>query len=169
MTYSLLSGPEGMGIDSLSGLLSWTPPDIKTQALVSVLASNQIPPADTQTFRFCLTEGTPCPDSLMVLLKLDEKTGPVYSDFYGMHNAEATVSPSPTEGKIGGAQLFNDSTAMEIPDNGMEFDWSKDASFTYGSWMKNSITYNYDLYGTAQTGFTTYSLFFYRYGFHKEK
>ena len=25
MTYSLLSGPEGMGIDSLSGLLSWTP------------------------------------------------------------------------------------------------------------------------------------------------
>ena len=74
----------------------------------------------------------------MVLLKLDEKTGPVYSDFYGMHNAEATVSPSPTEGKIGGAQLFNDSTAMEIPDNGMEFDWSKDASFTYEYWMKTA-------------------------------
>jgi hypothetical protein len=138
MTYSLLSGPEGMGIDSLGGLLSWTPRDSKTQALVSVRASNQIPPADTQTFRIYLTEGTPCPDSLMVLLKLDEKTGPVYSDFYGMHNAEATVSPMAAEGKIGGAQLFNDSTAMEIPDNGMEFDWSKDASFTYEYWMKTS-------------------------------
>ncbi len=138
MTYSLLSGPEGMTIDSLTGLLSWTPLDIKTQAVVTVRAQNYVPPADTQTFRIYLAEGTPCPDGQMLLLKLDEGSGPVYSDYYGLHNAVAKVSPVATKGIIGGAQLFNATTELDIPDNGSEFNWAKDASFSYEYWLKTS-------------------------------
>jgi hypothetical protein len=138
MVYSLISGPEGMAIDSITGILSWTPSDITTQAVVIVGAENFMPPADTQTFRICLTEGTPCPDNLMLLLKLDENCGPVYSDYYVSHNAIASVSPLATEGKIGGAQLFNDTSELDIPDIGKEFNWSKDASFSYEYWMKTS-------------------------------
>jgi hypothetical protein len=138
MSYSLVSGPEGMVIDSLTGLLSWTPIDIKTQAAVSVIAQNYLPPADTQTFRIYLTEGTPCPDNQMVLLKLDEDFGPVYSDYYVLHNAVANVSPVATEGIIGGAQLFNATSELDIPDINTEFNWAKDASFSYEYWLRTS-------------------------------
>ena len=138
MTYSLVSGPEGMAIDSLTGVLSWTPLDIKTQALVTVRAHNDVPPADTQTFRIYLAEGTPCPDGQMVLLKLDEDYGPVYSDYYGLHNAVANVSPVATKGIIGGAQLFNATSELDIPEINTEFNWEKDASFSYEYWMKTS-------------------------------
>jgi hypothetical protein len=138
MTYSLLSGPEGMAIDSLTGLLTWTPLDIKTQASVSIRAHNNIPPADTQTFRIFLAESSPCPDSQMLLLKLDENYGPLYSDYYGLHNAVAKVSPVATKGIIGGAQLFNATTELDIPDISTEFNWAKDASFSYEYWLKTS-------------------------------
>jgi hypothetical protein len=138
MVYSLISGPEGMVIDSITGLLSWTPFDITTQAVVTVTAENYLPPADTQTFRIFLTEGTPCPDNLMVLLKLDEKNGPVYSDFHLLHNAIANVSPVAVKGKIGGAQLFNATSELDIPDITTEFNWSRDASFSYEYWLKTS-------------------------------
>lgn len=138
MSYSLLSGPEGMVIDPVTGLLSWTPTDITTQAVVIAVAENYLPPADTQTFRICLTEGSPCPDNLMVLLKLDENSGPVYSDYYVLHNAMANVAPIATEGKIGGAQLFNATSELDIPDLGTEFNWTQDASFSYEYWLKTS-------------------------------
>lgn len=138
MSYALISGPEGMVIDSLTGMLSWTPADITTQAVVTVRAENILPPADTQTFRIYLTEGTPCPDNLMVLLKLDEIAGPVYSDYYVLHNAWANVPPIPVEGKIGGAQLFNPVTEFDIPDINTEYNWSKDASFSYEYWLRTS-------------------------------
>jgi hypothetical protein len=138
MSYSLISGPEGMVIDPVSGLLSWTPTDITTQAVVIAGAENYLPPADTQTFRICLTEGSPCPDNLMILLKLDENSGPEYSDYYVLHNAMANVSPAATEGKIGGAQLFNATSELDIPDLGTEFNWAQDASFSYEYWLKTS-------------------------------
>ncbi len=140
MVYSLISSPEGMTIDSSSGVISWTPDDITTEAIVEVQAKNYIPPADTQKFRINLAEGTPCPEGLMVLLKLDESGGPVYSDFYGNHNANANVSPQATRGKIGGAQLFNASTQLDIPDLGDEFDWSKDGSFSFEYWLKTTTS-----------------------------
>jgi hypothetical protein len=138
MSYSLVSGPEGMAIDSLTGMISWTPSDITTQALVTVTAKNYLPPADTQTFRIFLSEGTPCPENLLVLLKLDETFGPVYADYYGEHNATADVSPVATQGKIGRAQLFNDNSALDIPDKGTEFDWLQDASFSFQYWLKTT-------------------------------
>jgi hypothetical protein len=138
MTYSLIAGPEGMTIDSITGLLSWTPADITTQASVTLCAHNNMPPADTQNFRIYLAEGIPCPDSQMILLKLDEGNGPVYSDYYGLHNAVASVSPVAVKGIIGGAQLFDENSELDIPEIDSEFNWSKDASFTYEYWLKTS-------------------------------
>jgi len=138
MSYSLISAPEGMVIDSLTGLISWTPTDITAQAYVTVSAKNYIPPADTQSFRIFLAEGNPCPDDMLLLLKLNESFGPVYSDFYGVHNAEATISPVAVQGKIGGAQLFNSATALDIPDINSDFEWSQNASFSIEYWLKTT-------------------------------
>ncbi len=138
MSYSLLSAPEGMIIDPLTGLISWTPMDITAQAFVTVIAENYVPPADTQSFRIFMAEGTPCPDDLLVLLKLDESFGPVYADFYGVHNAEATISPVSVQGKIGVAQLFNSTSGLDIPDLNTEFDWSQENSFSIEYWLKTT-------------------------------
>lgn len=142
MSYSLLTRPDGMVIDTLTGLISWTPSDIKTQAIVSVRAKNYIPPADTQTFRIYLSQGTPCPDSMLVFLKLDESVGPDYADFHGLHNAMASVSPVAVQGKINGAQLFNEETVLDIPDDSVQFNWPDTASFSLEYWLKSTSSKN---------------------------
>jgi hypothetical protein len=53
LTYSLVSQPSGMKIDSLTGLIQWTP--VETQqathnVVVKVVDSNSVPASDTQEF-----------------------------------------------------------------------------------------------------------------------
>jgi hypothetical protein len=79
-----------------------------------------------------------CPDNLLVLLRLDETSGPNYADYYDVHNATAPNSPVAITGKINGGQLFNENTKINIPDNGSEFDWSTNVSFSLECWIKTS-------------------------------
>jgi hypothetical protein len=136
MTYSLITNPAGMTINSGSGLISWTPASISDDGLVKVRAANNIAPADTQTFRIYISEVTVCPSNLLVLLKLDESNGPLYTDYYAAHNATASIAPSATPGKIHGAQAFNATTKLNIPDNGEEFEWIGNSSFSVEFWLK---------------------------------
>ncbi len=136
MQYSLLVKPTGMSINSSTGAITWIPASISDDGLVKVRADNTIPPADTQTFRIFISEATVCPDNLLLLLKLDESNGPLYADHYSAHNSTASVSPSATAGKINGAQLFNTSTKLNIPDNGNEFEWLGNANFSIEFWLK---------------------------------
>ncbi len=140
VTYSLVTAPSGMTINSTTGLISWTPGSIGADGYVKVRANNGIPPADTQTFRIFIAEGTACPNNLMLLLKLDESSGPLYADFYNDHNATATVSPVATTGKIKGAQTFSATTKLDIPDLATEFDWASTASFSFECWIKTTTT-----------------------------
>jgi hypothetical protein len=138
MSYSLLHHPEGMTIDAGTGLISWTPDSVLADGLVSVVADNGIAPADTQTFRIYIAEPAVCPEGLFVLLKLDETSGPVYSDHFGIHNVDATIPPVPTVGMVNGAQLFDTTTSMDIPDISSEFDFPTHSSFSYEYWIRTS-------------------------------
>jgi hypothetical protein len=142
ITYSLPVKPTGMTINSNTGLISWTPSNINTDALVKAVAYNPSQaPADTQTFRIFLGQVESCPANLLFLLKLDEASGPTYADHYTAHNGTATVAPTATGGKIGLAQQFNgSSTGIDIPDNGTEYEFSKTSSFSIEAWLKTSST-----------------------------
>ncbi len=138
MTYSLVTKPTGMSINATTGVISWTPSSINVDGYVQVRANNGIVPADTQSYRIFLAEAPVCPSNLLLLLKLDETSGPTYLDFYGSHNGTALVAPAPTTGKINGGQTFNASTKIDIPDNASEFDWSSSASFSFEFWAKST-------------------------------
>jgi large repetitive protein len=139
MTYSLTTKPAGMTINPSTGLITWTP-DANGDYLVEVKADNGINPYATQSFTITIAEPTNCPDGIITLHRLDESAGPVYADFYGGHDATASVSPTATSGIINSAQEFTASTKLDIPDNGTEFDWLTGRSFSFECWVKTSIT-----------------------------
>jgi hypothetical protein len=138
INYTLATKPTGMTINQTTGLISWTPASINTDGFVKVVAANSIAPADTQNFRIFLGQVEGCPTGLISLNKFDETSGPTYYDHYNLHNATATVSPTAVVGKIGNAQAFNNNTGVDIPDNGSEFDWAANASFSIELWLKTT-------------------------------
>ena len=83
--------------------------------------------------------GGTCPSDLLVLLRLDESSGPNYADYFGVHNATASYSPTAATGIVNGGQLFNDNTKINIPDKGTEFDWAAGSSFSMECWLKTSL------------------------------
>ncbi len=143
LVYSLIKKPDGMTINPTSGLISWTPASIDIDAFVEVKADNGIAPSDTQSFTIFLSEGGgDCPDGLMTLHRLSEKSGTTYSDYKGSHHASVPngyTGPTPSAGLIGdGAQTFGAATRVDIPDNGTEFDWAREASFSFEAWFKTT-------------------------------
>lgn len=138
MRYSLVTKPTGMFIDDVSGEISWMPSSTTDDGFVSVVANNNVAPADTQSFRIFIAEAPDCPPGLFTLLKLDEAFGPEYADFYGNHNATATVSPSAVAGIVDGGQYFLSGTEIDLPDNANEFDWEYQDNWSIEFWMKTS-------------------------------
>lgn len=140
MRYSLVVKPSGMYIDEITGEVTWMPSSASEDGLVSIVANNNVAPADTQTFRIFIAEAPDCPTGLSVLLKLEESSGPDYADFYGTHNSLATISPTATTGIVGGGQSFSEvtETGIDIPDNADEFDWNYQDNWSVEFWMKTS-------------------------------
>ncbi len=152
MTYSLITKPEGMTINASTGLITWTPA-ANGDYLVEVKADNGINPYATQSFTIIITEPTNCPDGIITLHRLDENAGPVYADFYGGHDATASVSPTVTTGIINSAQVFTATTKLDIPDNGTEFDWLTGRSFSFECWVKTSVTGHMTAIGRNRTDY----------------
>jgi hypothetical protein len=140
MKYYLLTNPSGMTISQTTGAIIWTPAAKDVNGLVVVRADNGTAPADTQTFRIYVTDEIVPPAGLITLHKLNETAGTVFADYFGLHNATASVPPTVTTGKIKLAQAFGSGTKMEMPDNGTEFDWDGTASFSFEYWMKTSAS-----------------------------
>jgi len=141
ITYSLVTAPSGMNINSSTGEITWTPSSPSDNGSeVKVRANNGIAPADTQSFRIFVTKAPDCPSNLTGLWKLDETTGTTYSDYYSEHTIEATIAPTPTTGKINGGQTFNATTEMDIPDLGEEFEWELTSDFSFEFWVKTAST-----------------------------
>jgi len=136
-TYTLVGGPNGMTIDPVSGLISWTPAFAQAgNHNVEVEASNS-EGTGTQSFTIVVLEGTICPAGMLAYWKLDETDSTTCYDFYDGHDGTCGGQcPTPTTGHIGGGQRFNGSnTAINVPAND-EFDWGRDDSFSIEFWLQ---------------------------------
>ena len=137
ITYALLTNPDGMTIDSATGLISWTPTVAQEgNRNVEVEASNSVQ-ADTQDFTIIVAEGTICPTDMFAYWKLDETSGSTYDDFYDGHDGGCAGScPYPATGYINGGQDFNgSSTGIDVPAD-VGFDWGATDSFSIEFWMQ---------------------------------
>ena len=130
-TYSLVASPAGMGIDGTTGVISWVPSQIGP-ASVTVAATNS-EGQDLQSFTIDVAPKTICPPKMSHLWKLDETVGQPYHDHNGT-DATCSNCPTPTPGKVSGAQLF-DSDSVDVADDG-SYDWAANASFSIEFWMQ---------------------------------
>ncbi len=136
--YALLDYPAGMSIDSLSGVIEWTPA-AAGEFDVSVEAYNS-EGADTQSYSITVEEAPPCPVEMIHYWKLDETVAADYVDDVGGNDATCVNCPAPVTGAVGGAQFFDGSDdEVYAPDDGT-FDWNKDASFSICYWMKTGAS-----------------------------
>lgn len=137
-TYSLTTSPAGMTINSISGLIEWTPAAAGS-ALVTVQATNTAG-TDDQSFTIYVLEPPPCPISMSHYWKLDETGGSPYEDYFAGNDATCTNCPAPVTGIVGGAQDFDGlDDEVKAPNDG-SWDWGKDDSFTIAYWMKTSAS-----------------------------
>jgi hypothetical protein len=145
ITYSLDASPSGMSINSTTGLITWIPGSTNDDSFVRVIASNpSYPPDAIQEFTINVAEAPSCPSGLIGLWKFDETSGPIYADHYGIHDAVADISPTPTTGIVNGAQTFDNTTTVNLPDDGA-WEWANDASFSLEVWIKTTNTANTDM------------------------
>lgn len=77
LTYSLTSQPAGMTIDSLTGLIQWTPTETQKEAypvVVKVVDSNSVPASDIQTFSVSVNPTPPKTATLKIINGYDQRT-----------------------------------------------------------------------------------------------
>jgi lysophospholipase L1-like esterase len=138
--YSLSISPTGMVVDSLSGVIDWTPQTGQEGSnSVEVVATNTSG-ADTQNFNIDVAARPPCPENITHYWKFDETTGAPYEDFWGENDATCSSCPTATTGRVNGGQLFDGSDdEVNVADDGT-FDWGADDSFTIQYWMMTSAS-----------------------------
>jgi cellulose biosynthesis protein BcsQ len=76
LTYSLISQPAGMKIDSLTGLIQWTPAETQQathNVVVKVVDSNSVPASDTQEFTVSVNPTPPKTATLTIVDGYDQR------------------------------------------------------------------------------------------------
>lgn len=135
--YSLTSAPLGMNIETVTGLINWTPA-MAGIFNVSVAAGN-FAGVDTQSFVIEVTQLPSCPSDLLHYWTLDESSGTVYSDQTGAASAVCSICPQPVPGIINIAKQFDRvDDAVNVSSDG-SFNWSTSQSFSIEFWMKQSL------------------------------
>jgi len=132
-TFDLLTSPAGMTIDPVTGIIDWLP-TVAGDYDVEVEAANTMG-TDTQIFTITVAEPNACPADINAYWKLDDNPGPPFVDWVGNADAVCSTCPDPVPGLIGGAQWFDGTDEVNVP-NSSGFDWAPDASFTIAYWMK---------------------------------
>jgi lysophospholipase L1-like esterase len=152
--YELLSSPAGMTIDSLTGVINWTPAAAGT-VQVTVEASNT-EGSDSQSFFIYVREPPVCPAGMVSYWKLDETGGTTYDDYYNGRDGQASASaPTPeANGRVGGCQDFNGTSDRITVADDLAFDWGATSSFTVEVWAKftNVASRNKVMVGRDQSG-----------------
>jgi lysophospholipase L1-like esterase len=136
-TYALTSAPDGMTIDSDTGLIVWLP-DAAGDYIVTVEASNS-EGMSPHSFTITVSESV-CPEGMISYWKLDENGSP-YNDSYGASEATCTDCPVvATTGIVDGAQQFDGiNDAVNVADNDT-FEWTSDDSFSIEFWMRTDAS-----------------------------
>ncbi len=125
-----------MVIDSISGIIQWTPSDSGSYS-VTVNASNNFGTPAIQSFEIHVTDLTNCPDNIISYWKLNEISGSTYKDLYNTHDAEAgTNAPTPVVGKVNSGQQFDGfNDEINIPPSN-DFDFGASDNFAIEFWIK---------------------------------
>lgn len=134
-TFRLTHAPAGMTIDSINGVVEWTPTSSGFFG-VALTASNAVA-SDTQSFTLSVRTPPACPPGMAHYWKLDESAGGSYADSYDSNPATCSSCPLAAAGRIDGAQYFNGTPRLSVSDDGT-FDWSAADSFSIEFWMKKS-------------------------------
>ncbi len=137
--YSLYTPPSplGMVIDSLTGMVSWTPTD-SGSFNVKIRARNLLDSAfQNYTINVLPKPPLPCPDSITHYWKLEETSGGPYQDFVANNDAICGPCPTAVPGRVGTGQRFNGSNLVTVADDGT-FDWGGGSSFTIEFWINKT-------------------------------
>ncbi|WP_187270220.1 LamG-like jellyroll fold domain-containing protein [Pontibacter qinzhouensis] len=139
-TYKLLAAPQGMNINSSTGLITWKPTTVGSYT-VTVQATNLVN-ASEQKFTIEVKQGNGEIAEIIHHWMLHEITGSRYRDYYTPHHAEASdiARPTPITGVVSGGQRFDGQDdgldVLESP----HFNWGADADFTIELWMRTTVT-----------------------------
>ncbi|GAB3203144.1 hypothetical protein GCM10027293_31910 [Pontibacter aydingkolensis] len=137
-TFSLVTGPAGLTINSATGEITWTPASAGNFD-VTVEATNSNGKA-TQSFKIEVKKDIGEAAGLVHHWMLNETGGTRYKDFYTPFDAttDGDFKPKPVNGAVSGAQHFDGKDDKLIVDQGRNFDWASKASFSIELWMRTT-------------------------------
>lgn len=128
LTYSLTAKPEGMTIDSATGLIEWRPTSAQAgtyDVQIEVADSNSIPASDTQSFSITVTSlSSPLTNTLTIADCYDQRS-------------KKTLS---TDGKIAVVQASDNDRLETEPGSYMCYEFC-DASIPGGAAVKSVVFY----------------------------
>ena len=142
-TYSLILGPDGMTINTVTGEITWTPTSFAQNGHVIVRATND-KGSDEQEFNIFIADAPSCRSSLIAYWDFDESAIPPFSD--NIANYQMTgAGPASVQGLVGKGVMFdgiNDSLNIHDiaePDK-IFFDWDDNRNFSIEVWVKTNAT-----------------------------
>lgn len=136
--FYLVDAPNDMDINTVTGLISWTPAVVGDFNVV--VEANNSQGYDWQSFVISVDEQPICPEGIISYWKLDETGSPSsFSDSVGTNDGACAGGgcPIPATGQVGGCMSNSGSSGMGINIPADEsFDWAADDSFSIEYWMK---------------------------------
>ncbi|MEJ8800597.1 LamG-like jellyroll fold domain-containing protein [Pontibacter sp. H249] len=137
-SYSIVSGPGGLTINATTGEIQWAPTAAGTFD-VTVKAANSSGEA-SQSFKIEVKKDIGESAGLMHHWMLNETTGQRYKDFYTPFDAttDGDAKPKPVNGAVSGGQWFDGKDDKLEVEEGQNFDWAPNASFSIELWMRTT-------------------------------
>ncbi len=137
--YSLVTSPSGMTIDSLSGVIKWTPSSTGINN-VTVRAENSSG-NDEESFTINVTSSVNYHSNVISYWRLDETGTPeLYKDYPNINDGRSSGStvPAPVVGIVGGALDFNgSSTEIDVRDDISLF-FIDNQTHSFETWIKTT-------------------------------
>ncbi|MBC5772970.1 T9SS type A sorting domain-containing protein [Pontibacter sp. KCTC 32443] len=138
--YTLVQSPQGMGINSTTGEITWNPTTAgKFRVTVKVAnSSGEV----QQSFDISIKNGMGESAGIIHHWMLHEVSGVRYKDFYTPYDAvsDEAARPAPTAGVISGGQRFNGTTTGLDVSNSSNFNWNPNESFSMELWVRTATS-----------------------------
>lgn len=134
--YSLSTFPSGMNINTVTGVITWTPAAAGNYD-VEVLATNT-EGSDSQPFTIEVSSATGCATGLVHYWDFNETSSGTYADIIGGADATCVDCPTPAVGKVGGAQEFDGVNPIVTVASDGSFDWGASDSYSIEFWINQS-------------------------------
>lgn len=140
--YSIIQGPEGMTIDEITGVISWTPMSFSQNTPVTVRVSNSGGSVD-QSYNIFLAGDPECRDNLIAYWSFDSHGNSSLTDNIGGFDLSGTATQ--VTGRLGLGMAFdgvNDSLNLDdnVEPQKIFFDWDNVPDFSIEVWMKSSAS-----------------------------